>query len=899
MAGFEDTRLWKTTLAPRSEPDDHHKARERLRSTYEKFRERAAHVAAEIARDLPEFTVHDVTHIDALWEMADLIGGSDLNLTPTEAFVLGGAFLIHDLGMGLAAYPNGLAALRAEQIWLDTATSLLTQQLGRLPSKDELSNLPPEIEYQVKEHTLRTLHAKRAEHLAQIVWRDPNDNHDYHLIDDVELRERYGRLIGRIAHSHWWPIDRLRREFGTPLGAPGVFPSAWTIDPLLLACLLRVADASHLDERRAPGFLRALRMPSGVARHHWTFQQHLVRPRLESGRLVYTSTHCFSLEEAPSWWLCLDSLRALDKELRQVDALLADTNRSRLTARGVAGVDEPMRLTALIPTDCWYPVDTRIRATDVAGLVRKLGGEELYGRDLTVPLRELIQNAADAVRARRILEERRSDWGDVCVRLGDDDGQYWLEVEDTGIGMSADVLTGPLLDFGTSYWRSAQALEDLPGLVTKGFSPTGKYGIGFFSVFMWGDRVQITTRRFDEALQQTRVLEFGSGLSSRPILRKASESEFVRDGGCRIRVWLKQNPYLPNGVLYRPLVENPWPLDILCAWLCPSIDVNLYVQFKDQEPYKVVSASDWHTIDGEELLRRIWEPSHTESQSQQANLARKIGRNLQLVRDEKGTIVGRIAISPSVQAGRFRGGRLTILPGVVTVGGLRACSLSGIAGILVGVPQRAARDVAIPSVPEEVLAQWAAPQSTLVREVVREPESQAECASVVRACGGQTHDLAVALSNRGWLTATDIAEGRVQLPEEIFLVQDAAVMLASKRLRKVVLNDNTLAVDVGQPGILQPASHTHQVTWPIITTHTTCGGRNSRLWRFFRQTNIGAVIEALSTAWQLPLEAIVQSAEFHDDELSVVRKIAESEEGPIFEDVIIIRKPTMLDFGQQ
>lgn len=179
-----------------------------------------------------------------------------------------------------------------------------------------------------------------------------------------------------------------------------------------------------------------------------------------------------------------------------------------------------------------------MRVTDVSSLVERLGGRALYGDDPTVPLRELLQNAIDAVRARRTHEKRSDSWGEVHVRLGDDALGSWLEVEDTGIGMSDDVLTGPLLDFGTSYWSSPMVREEFPGLVSGGFEPIGKFGIGFFSVFMWGDRVRVTTRRWTEG-STTRVLEFETGLMADPVLRDATPDVRRPDGGTSIRVWLK------------------------------------------------------------------------------------------------------------------------------------------------------------------------------------------------------------------------------------------------------------------------------------------------------------------------------------------------------------------------
>jgi HSP90 family molecular chaperone len=71
-----------------------------------------------------------------------------------------------------------------------------------------------------------------------------------------------------------------------------------------------------------------------------------------------------------------------------------------------------------------------------------------------VSIRELIQNAVDAIAARRYFERSSVFDGKVLVRLKREtrdvhDG-YWVDVVDDGIGMSESVLTGPLIDFGTS-----------------------------------------------------------------------------------------------------------------------------------------------------------------------------------------------------------------------------------------------------------------------------------------------------------------------------------------------------------------------------------------------------------------------------------------------------------------
>jgi HSP90 family molecular chaperone len=60
-----------------------------------------------------------------------------------------------------------------------------------------------------------------------------------------------------------------------------------------------------------------------------------------------------------------------------------------------------------VKTQGWTPVDARVHVSDVPSLIAQIGGAQLYRKDPSVPLRELIQNAADAVRARRALSGMR------------------------------------------------------------------------------------------------------------------------------------------------------------------------------------------------------------------------------------------------------------------------------------------------------------------------------------------------------------------------------------------------------------------------------------------------------------------------------------------------------------
>src|ERR1035438_2046754 len=212
MTSFRTTQLWRSALVS-SAGDVNDVARSRLRAALEGFRERAGVLAGEIAADLPGLTVHDVTHLDHLWTIADLIAGPSICLTPTEAFVLGGAFLLHDLGLALAASPGGVRELQYLPLWRDGLIAALRRRLGREPTAGDIATPPPDAVEEITFWVLRERHAAQAEALASTMWVDHRTGEMYHLLEDADLRRTLGPLIGRIADSHWWPTSRLPAEF--------------------------------------------------------------------------------------------------------------------------------------------------------------------------------------------------------------------------------------------------------------------------------------------------------------------------------------------------------------------------------------------------------------------------------------------------------------------------------------------------------------------------------------------------------------------------------------------------------------------------------------------------------------------------------------------------------------
>lgn len=578
---------------------------------------------------------------------------------------------------------------------------------------------------------LRSLHARKARDLTRIEWPLP-DGQSEQIIRDGDLRSIYGEIIGKLAESHWSPVEELRSGLPARVNAgPGV-PGSWFVDPMKLACLLRVADAAHIDHCRAPRFLRALIQPTGVSDVHWTFQGKIGKPSLDDDKIVFTGAS-FSLAEAESWWLCFDTIGMIDAELRAVDVLLQANNRRRLTARAVKAAGSPIALREFIGTEGWQPVDTELRVSNVPGLVRLLGGERLYGSDPTVPLRELIQNAADAIRAKRSLGGCAKTDGVVQVWLRQDsERNWWLDVQDDGLGMSRRVLTGTLLDFGRSLWSGEGVRQEFPGLISRGMQATGRFGIGFFSVFMLGDHVVVTTRRYDAAASETLTLDFRRGMDMRPILREPTSDEGIGAGGTRVSVKLRIAPDKAGGLCNRNSAHSGGvrvKLEDLVAAICPSLDVT--VESREAKKFhRSVGANDWTRIKGPSLLSRVRLAVEKSDEM--------FGGLLRELKDEAGTLYGRACIMP--RRDRYY---WASEPGIVTAGGLKAARLSRIGGVFLGSPLTVARNIAMPDAPASVLRTWATQQAELLAESDIPDFEKMTAAGIVMAFGGEIGDLPI------------------------------------------------------------------------------------------------------------------------------------------------------------
>lgn len=763
MSDYKQSTLWKNAFTHCGDGFD--TQRNILAQAYKDFRSRVALLLQQIQSELPLLTLHDITHVDALWRIASEIAGPDYPMNPAEAFILGGAFLLHDAAHCRAAYPGGINEIRQTIEWRDAAAQ-------RQYNSEQLME-GTEAFQSVLFDTLRVLHPRQARKLSFACWPAKPGDKPLHLFPHDELRDAYGHVIGEIAQSHWSSYQELESFARRIIAAPiYLAPANWTVSVLKVAVLLRVADAAHIDAKRAPRLLLAIHQPQNISREHWLFQARLNQPRCERGwrELLFTGSP-FPPDEQDAWWLAYDAARLVDHELAAAHHLLRDYQIEPLAVQEVAGIRSPEAFSYHVPTENWHPVNASLRISDIKSVVERFGGAKLYGDEPYLALRELLQNARDAVFACRAIGYLDEVEGSIEVELEELDGADWLHVTDTGIGMSRYVLTQVLLDFGRSLWRDSSLRSEWPGLAASGFDAVGRFGIGFFSVFMLGEHVKIVTRRCDPHSSDTEsqwVLEFPKGLALRSTLRPPVGAEALRRSGTRVSVRLKDKAALLRitrswlDITSGPKREgNFFTLSQIVGALAPALEVDVWTREGVNQKIKTISAGDWRQLDAMQLLKRL-DPILKQFTFSNWYISNQniVAHRLTAMVGMEGKMLGRCAISGVYTSG------------LVTVGGLFGGTISNLAGIVVGEQlERLDRSAAIPNMSADALKTWVNGQLALLRQ---QNDLTLDNSRILLSLGACYDDLYV-ISHGAIPITTQTFRDMLSRLDEIWLLEDRYV----------------------------------------------------------------------------------------------------------------------------
>jgi hypothetical protein len=711
---FRYTTIWNKTIGGTSE-GPYKSQIENLRVAFLKMREKTSHLVTRISAVLPGLTQHEISHLDSLWDTASLIVGDEYDINPLEGFILGCAILIHDSALCFEAYENGQRGIRETVQWKDAFAELCESKIHN--DIDETKKIADFF-------ALRQLHASQAEKLLEHKWIDPDNHQEIYLLEDQTLRKHFGKLIGKIAASHHWDIELLSSNLSFQQNVLPNFPRDWRIDSIKLACILRCADAAHIDNERAPDFLHALLKRHGISFNHWQAQNRLAKVDIDQSdpkkeTLLFTSTIDFTEEEADSWFIAYDAIHLVDKEIKSCNNLLQNRNNySVFKIKKVRGVESPEDLSKYVKAINWQPCSVQVHVSNIDLLIQNLGGEMLYGThsDLFgIVIRELIQNSRDAIKARNYFEGEYG--GRINIKVLKENEKTWLIIEDNGIGMSERVLTGPLLDFGTSFWTSNLIRSEFPGLRSSSFKPIGKFGIGFYSVFMIATQVYVASRNWDKGMADINLLKFKNGFSLRPILTKGVANAFNTSINTQIKIEVKPE-FIPKDLIVEIKTNKQGsknfnvPFEKYLSAICAGLDVPVYYSSYNSNEVKIHDNNFTNHFDTEKWLIDISFSDYQNEENNKNYISENHSRLKPII--EGNQLFGFAAISTRISQQQD-------FLSISTVGGLASTVHNRESDKFIGFidfrPKSAKRETGDFSASEHVIKEWAKDQLSELKKL--------------------------------------------------------------------------------------------------------------------------------------------------------------------------------------
>ncbi|MFO1064279.1 MAG: ATP-binding protein [Pirellulales bacterium] len=217
---------------------------------------------------------------------------------------------------------------------------------------------------------------------------------------------------------------------------------------------------------------------------------------------------------------------------------------------------------------------------DVAGIIQIMG-TSLYSRSDT-PIRELLQNAHDAIQRRRSTE--LSYKGRIDIRTLAEERA--LEFSDDGIGLTAEEAEKYLGTLGIGITGLMKGRHPSSGgAVAGGENLIGQFGIGLFSAFLLADRIIVESRKAgcDEAVRW--IAGEGTDIQLESCDRAAE--------GTSIRLMLKPE--------YGALAENPQFIETAVREYADYLTVPIYLNGASQRINVINAAWFEPTPDAEDV----------------------------------------------------------------------------------------------------------------------------------------------------------------------------------------------------------------------------------------------------------------------------------------------------------
>ena len=447
-----------------------------------------------------EYTTHDISHVNDMLAALDWLVPKQTKdaLSKAEWLMVVLSIYFHDMGLIVTEDEFRQRASSGFQAFCDQR--LFSSRAGE-EYKHKVDSLPHDQRDRfLYQEFVRANHARRVR-----CWIEgrPSAELGYAATQMNEIGRLLGGLdgdfrrdLGLVCESH--NLDDLENTGKYRVSHPYGNSEDETVNLQYCAVLLRTIDLLQITRRRTPSVLYRLINPADpISQQEWAKQAAVkrVRPKIAVDREGNANANLQSdTVEVFATFTDDDAFFGLTSYLRYVGEQLS-------TSYGV--LQKSRRLSPRPYEFPWRYVDDG--NVEVEGFIKRpfgfeidqdkildlLTGHTLYN-DSNVVIRELVQNAIDAVRLQAAIQSLDASTSGI-VGITWDSASSELTIADNGTGMTQEIIEKHLLRVGSSRYQDPKFREQYPN-----FSPISRFGIGILSSFMVADSVEIVTVSPDE-----------------------------------------------------------------------------------------------------------------------------------------------------------------------------------------------------------------------------------------------------------------------------------------------------------------------------------------------------------------------------------------------------------------
>lgn len=526
---LKETALWKRLKEGYSGAD--RVAAETLAGQTETLATQASEIMKRNMALHKEYTLHDEVHLFRVAEIAAMIlgeAGMD-SLNPLETALLILASYFHDIGMALE--DREIEKLKADRDYQVFAETWLGDHPNYRECKKQLNS--GVCNTAVKERAGEVAAQLKTAVLTDYIRIHHGENSWKQILkmSETDLRWEFsginlGPYVGKLAASHTMDLSDIDEKHGYRYDERA---GRYDVNMVYLAVILRLADILDFDRERTPDVLyQAMNFTNQVSlteweKHRsitgWEISESRIRFSAACGHPVYQKTILKFMD-----WIdvelagCHECVNRFPAEFQKYQLRLpVKTDRSRIAAKD--------------GTYIYYDLEFSISRDEIVSLLMM---DELYGSK-SLCIRELLQNALDALRYRKkLLEKDHICWEEGKVEFRhyvDEYGREHVSCRDNGAGMDEHIVTNFLTRVGRSFYKSPEFYKEQAEMKQKGiaFNPCSQFGIGFMSCFMLGNSILIHTRKdYGHGKKLGKPLEVEiSGLNGLIVIREGKEDQPV------------------------------------------------------------------------------------------------------------------------------------------------------------------------------------------------------------------------------------------------------------------------------------------------------------------------------------------------------------------------------------